>query len=1022
MKSLKQACKLRSTVFDVGKRDTVHTIEDLLNNNVDPTAFFEENYLTQGMRELLEKGFRRLEGGSDQGVFKLCQAMGGGKTHNLIALGLLAKFPEFRNQVMSSFYKPKLLGSVKVIAFNGRQSDCKYGIWGELAKQLDRFDALKDHYSPLKAPGQATWTELLKGQPLIIMLDELPPYLEGARAIAVANSDLAHVTAEALANLFVAVQENLPNVCLILSDLTHSYEEGRDLLNKAMEKIISEAKRTAYDLHPVQLNSDEFYHILRKRLFVELPDETEIAEVAQAFADSLRDHKAMALTNATPEQLASDIKRSYPFHPSLKDLFARFRENSGFQQTRGLIRLLRAIAARLWSDAQKDPYLLAPYHIDLNDAEQCKQIIEIHRSLQNAISHDIARQGNAIAEREGSDAIDTANLLLMSSLATVTSAVRGLSEPEIIQFLVAPGRRLSDLHQSVIEPLRTKCWYLHTTNDQKLFFKDEQNFSALLHERSSNYTPEHYKKEIEEKLREFFLPKLKVCYQELLLFKPLDEIRLSKDKVSLLIAADWKEELKTFWHEQTYFNRLCVLCGTEQSRSELHDAARQYKALLSILEEFRQQRYSENEPCMKEARAQHDRILQNFHSALRETYSKLYFPRYYNGEQEVASTEFRMEFTANKFDGENQVIKTLEGKQKYFTEKPFETLTNLIEKRLFTRSSVPWAEILEKAATTSQWQWHPPRLLEQCKEEALRRGHWRERGGQLLKGPFEEYTEVSCSEKKRNEENGTVALEVKALKGDRIYYREGNGDATSQDKLLEGEFLYTDALTVSFLAVDSKGNARTGAPYRWQNRLEVRAVVREGEISLCCVPASQEVEILYTLDGSSARAKGHLYKEPIHLVDHDRIVLQAIARCGEIESHLISRTIDLENSESAADLIGTIKTPCIWKINQKRESTEQSYQLLKALKEHAPAVQGFTLEVKSGGRRYVSLQGGGEYTLEADLFVEEAERLHKSLGEGTLSVKIQELLFANGAALEAFAAQIGVKPHVDQIQQLKDSA
>jgi predicted AAA+ superfamily ATPase len=47
------------------------------------------------MRMLLESGFKRLEGKSDQGVFRLTQAMGGGKTHNLIAFGLLAKHPEY---------------------------------------------------------------------------------------------------------------------------------------------------------------------------------------------------------------------------------------------------------------------------------------------------------------------------------------------------------------------------------------------------------------------------------------------------------------------------------------------------------------------------------------------------------------------------------------------------------------------------------------------------------------------------------------------------------------------------------------------------------------------------------------------------------------------------------------------------------------------------------------------------------------------------------------------------------------
>lgn len=92
MKTLKQLCVPRDTIFDAAKRDTVISINQLIRGQVDPEQFFSENYMTQGMRLLLENCFKRLEGKSDQGVFRLTQSMGGGKTHNLNALGLLARF------------------------------------------------------------------------------------------------------------------------------------------------------------------------------------------------------------------------------------------------------------------------------------------------------------------------------------------------------------------------------------------------------------------------------------------------------------------------------------------------------------------------------------------------------------------------------------------------------------------------------------------------------------------------------------------------------------------------------------------------------------------------------------------------------------------------------------------------------------------------------------------------------------------------------------------------------------------
>ena len=104
--TVKRACTPRPGTFDSGRRDTVLDLTDLVEGRIDSAEFFAENYVTEGMRTLLTEGFRRLEGRSTQGVFKLTQAMGGGKTHNLVALGLLAKHPEYRADVIGSLCTP----------------------------------------------------------------------------------------------------------------------------------------------------------------------------------------------------------------------------------------------------------------------------------------------------------------------------------------------------------------------------------------------------------------------------------------------------------------------------------------------------------------------------------------------------------------------------------------------------------------------------------------------------------------------------------------------------------------------------------------------------------------------------------------------------------------------------------------------------------------------------------------------------------------------------------------------------
>ena len=201
MKTIKQGCIPRASIFDPSRRDTVLDLTDLVDGRVEPEEFFAENHITEGMRTLLTEGFRRLEGKSTQGVFKLTQAMGGGKTHNLLALGLLARHPEYRSRVMRDFYTPGDLGTVRVVAFSGRESDAPLGIWGAIADQLGKKEQFSTYYAPLSAPGQTAWVNLLRGDPLVIMLDELPPYFVHAASQSIGNSDLSVVTATALANL-----------------------------------------------------------------------------------------------------------------------------------------------------------------------------------------------------------------------------------------------------------------------------------------------------------------------------------------------------------------------------------------------------------------------------------------------------------------------------------------------------------------------------------------------------------------------------------------------------------------------------------------------------------------------------------------------------------------------------------------------------------------------------------------------------------------------------------------------------
>ena len=230
---------------------------------------------------------------------------------------------------------PKL-GKCRVIGFNGRRSDAPGGIWGDLASQLGKGESFAAYVSPmLKAPGPEAWKQLLIGDPLILFLDELPPYLEYATAIPVGGAHLGTVTTTALANLFVAVAE-MENVCLVLSDLAGTnYSVGQNSLQAAFDRsvqsIANEARRVAVPITPVNPNGDELYHILRRRLFQATAPDGDVSRVAGAYREALRSAAKMNLTTTSPDSLYTRVVDSYPFHPDLRELVGKFRENDGFQ-------------------------------------------------------------------------------------------------------------------------------------------------------------------------------------------------------------------------------------------------------------------------------------------------------------------------------------------------------------------------------------------------------------------------------------------------------------------------------------------------------------------------------------------------------------------------------------------------------------------------------------------------------------------------------------------------------------------
>ena len=1038
---LSQACKPRKSVFDRNRRDVVLNISDLLQDRIDSEKFFEENFITGGMQTLLQRAFERLENRNDQAsTYLLSQAMGGGKTHNMIALGLLAKHPNLREQVLGKDGPGSRIGRVRVIGFNGRESDAEFGVWGELAKQLGREDVFKDLYAPLKAPGTTAWINLLRGEPTIIFLDELPPYLDNAQSIEVGNSDLSVVTATALSNLMVAVDRpELSNVCVVISDLNASYEGGSGALNKALDNLTKETNRSALPLEPVNAQGDELYHILRTRLFEEMPDESVIKAVAEEYAEAVKQAKQMDITNESPESYAAQLKESYPFHFSIRNLYARFKENPGFQQTRGLIRLMRAIVSDMYDNSKgacraDQVKLVHPYDFNLNNDEIQTEIKGINPSLTEAIVHDIAHDGHSIAEeldkRLGSntDAQDVAKLILIASLASVPGATHGLRENEIIGFLCAPGRDISQVKKSIVDYLPTQAWYLHRSRDERLFFKNIQNLAAKLHSQAKAYNEQSCLKELGKYLYSLFEPNGKDCYQNLLVLPAIDEVSLDMDKVTLVIteptravngsklSADWLN----FIQANDFKNRVMFLTGNQSTMARIIEQARQYRAITDIKAEMDQDRVAPNDPQYKEMADSLDKITLSLRSALQETFTTLIYPT--QGDK-FRDSDCRINFNGNHFDGEKLIKDTLQAKGKFETDISSDTFRRKVERRLFRNQTVSsWSEVRRAAAVNTAWQFHDPAALNQLKQKMMDQGGWADEGGVINIEPPKPRTQVNVQQLSRNGDTGECILKITPINGDKVLYEIGSDmpSAASMD-VAEAHGGYarftTRDMKLTFLCIDPTGEHEQGEAVTWTNTINLKyRPYQSGDDWMMEFEAIPDGDIRYTTDGSDPKVHGASYEGPF-LIPASCRYLMAYGEKEGVQS--LVEKIDMDQYRQKKVVIDPLK-PATWNCRNSVQNitAKPAFDFVERLTKFGGKAESVDLSViANNDTAEVSYTAAAEHRMDGESLAGVIRSLQGLMEGSQIIINVEKVKFEKGQQLTDWFADIKRQPNPGEVTQ-----
>jgi hypothetical protein len=961
MKTVRDACSLQPNALNIKLSDQVEQLDELIKAEGEGNAFLEKTFITLGMQDLISEGIARLAGASTQAVFHLKQAMGGGKTHLLVGFGLLARHLELRKKYCGAVLHSTAFGSAKVAAFNGRNSPVHF-FWGEIAQQLDKPQLFQEYWaSGPKAPDENAWLNLFEGtDPILILLDEMPPYFEDLATRPIGAGTVADIATRAFANLITAASKK-SNVCVVISDLWAAYQAGGALINRALDNARQELGRMERNITPVDLAANEIYDILRKRLFGALPDKAEIGDIAAAYGKKLEEATKSKVASRGAEAIADEVAATYPFHPRLKNVIALFKENEQFKQTRGLIELVSRLLRSVWERTANDVFLIGPQHFDLSIHEVRDKLTEIS-GMRDVIAKDLWDSNQSahvqiIDLNTGKEAAtQVGSLLFTASLSTAVNAVKGLTREEMVECLVSPLREPSDF-LAAFEEFEKSAWYLHHTQEGRFYFDRQENLTKLLQSIARDAPGPMVDDLIRNRLKDMFKAVRKTAYGEVLPLPKLEDVadRVRKGRVLLIVSPDSKippEEVQKFFDGLSQKNNLCVLTGDKTAMGSVEKAARQFFAVQKA-----DDRIPKGHPQRDDLEKKQQTYEQDFNATVLSLFDKVLFPIQRSGKSpQLAQKALDMTRDVSKpFNGEEQIEKTLTSdplKLYLDVEKDFDSIRDKAQDLLWPESQdeARWSDVADRYSEQPGMPWLPPKGLESLKSIACNRGLWEDLGnGYVSRKPKKKKSSVQVIAESDPDDEGNIRLRINSQNAGpapRIHYAE-DAPVTESSPQLKDQTLTTKALRVHFLAVDPSGQFETGDVVTWSNKLVLRNLLSEKDgkrtVKLFVAPTGI---IRYTLDGSEPR-EGVSYLEPVEIGDGD-VLMRVFAEAEGLEAKNEFRFP--AKGKKGVQIDDVQPGSIVSRTGRKLDSRAKTFEGLKQAGEKSASFEGVVLTVGQGTR------------------------------------------------------------------------
>jgi len=478
---------------------------------VDPVEFFRRTYLTEGLKDLLRRTARRLDGDSNASpIVNLQTNFGGGKTHSMLALWHLlsghelAEYPQELQELLAGHEIGQLGQVAHRIALVGNHIAAGKGsvkndgthvrtLWGELAWQLggrEAYQIVADADATRSNPGAALHQLIAAYAPCLILIDEWVAYarqLYGREDLDGGTFDTQFTFAQTLTEVVKAVPGAMLVVSIPASSAQPSEEEvergdarldavdpggievgghnGREALARLRQVI----GRAADQWRPA--THHESFEIVRRRLFEEPAptDRADINVVARTFVEFYARHRGEFPGGTGEFGYEERIRAAYPIHPELFDrLYEDWSTLERFQRTRGVLRLMSAVIHALWTAGDAAPMIM-PGTVPLDSERVRGELTQyLEDDFKPIIDADIDGGGSTPYVIDGerptfgqrSVTRRIARTIFLGSAATLKTAHKGVEQPHIWLGVAVPGDTVGNFG-SALHLLADRATYLY---------------------------------------------------------------------------------------------------------------------------------------------------------------------------------------------------------------------------------------------------------------------------------------------------------------------------------------------------------------------------------------------------------------------------------------------------------------------------------------------------------------------------------------------------------------------------------